>query len=236
MGGHLDGAPRGSGRCGVARCGGPVPGRSHGPSVLSARYHGQPGTRSASLMRGWISSHTTTPHGPRDFAPARWYRVQIFDQQTVERLETRYGSGSRPVIAETIEALASKLGLPSAALVRTVTAYNAAVQDGSSIPLSRTANAPRALHRLRPTGLSAWTHRLLWRTGALRHHLHLRRRADDPSAEVLHSDGTPVPGLYAAGDHRWHFLPQLSERCGAHAGRRLRAYRWTSAAACALHV
>ena len=36
---------------------------------------------------------------------------QIFDQQTVERLEPRYSSGSKPAIAETIEELAAQLGL-----------------------------------------------------------------------------------------------------------------------------
>jgi tricarballylate dehydrogenase len=81
-----------------------------------------------------FKSYSYTVMGPEILRQPGGTAYQIFDQQTVERLETRYGSGSRPVIAETIEELASKLGLSQEALVRTVNAYNAAVQDGPFNP------------------------------------------------------------------------------------------------------
>src|SRR5207302_9386200 len=81
-----------------------------------------------------VKCYGSTVRGPATLRQPGGIAYQIFDQETVERLETRYGSGSRPIIAETIAELANKLGLPPEALVRTVTAYNAAVQDGSFNP------------------------------------------------------------------------------------------------------
>src|SRR5262245_11728637 len=81
-----------------------------------------------------FKSYSYTVMGPEILRQPGGIAYQLFDQQTVERLETRYGSGSRPVTAETIAELAGKLGLPPEALVRTVTAYNAAVQDGRFNP------------------------------------------------------------------------------------------------------
>jgi tricarballylate dehydrogenase len=126
---------------------------------------------------------------------------QIFDQQTVERLETRYGSGSRPVRAETIAELAGKLGLSPEALVHTVTAYNAAVQDGPFNPAIKDGKhtqgiAPAKTNwalRLDTPPFEAYSVRcgITFTYGGV---------LTTPAAEVLHCDGTLIPGLYAAGE------------------------------------
>lgn len=56
---------------------------------------------------------------------------QIFDQKTLHLLEPRYRTGT-PVVADTIEELAEKLGVPPAGLRATVDAFNAAVPSDAS--------------------------------------------------------------------------------------------------------
>src|SRR5262249_55228667 len=58
-----------------------------------------------------------------------------------------------------------------------------------------------------------------------------------PAAEVLHSDGTPIPGLYAAGETTGGFFYQNYLRgAGLLLGAVLGRIAGTRAAACALHV
>ncbi len=53
---------------------------------------------------------------------------QIFDQRTVHLLEQRYAS-SEPLTADTLEELATKMGVPNASLQSTIDQYNAATQS-----------------------------------------------------------------------------------------------------------
>ncbi len=76
-----------------------------------------------------FKSYSYTVMGPAILRQPGGVAYQIFDQQTVERLEVSYGSGSKPTTAETIAALATKLEISPDALVQTVNTYNAAVQD-----------------------------------------------------------------------------------------------------------
>ena len=54
-----------------------------------------------------FKSYSYTVMGPAILRQPGGIVHQIFDQQTVERLETRYGSGSRPVIARPFRLAAS---------------------------------------------------------------------------------------------------------------------------------
>src|SRR5262249_44031638 len=148
-----------------------------------------------------FKSYSYTVMGPAILRQPGGIASQIVDQQTVERLEARYGSGSRPVMAETIEALATKLDLPPEALVRTVTAYNAAVQDGAFNPAIKDGKRTQGIAPVKTN----WALRLdtppfvaysvccgiTFTYGGV---------LTNTAAEVLHRAGTPIPRLYAAGE------------------------------------
>jgi tricarballylate dehydrogenase len=126
---------------------------------------------------------------------------QIFDQQSVERLEARYGSGSSPVTAETIGALAERLGLNPAALVHTVTIYNHAVQDGTFNPAIKDGKRTQGIEpaktnwalRLEKPPFVAYGVRcgITFTYGGV---------MINDAGEVLRRNGVPIPGLYAAGE------------------------------------
>jgi tricarballylate dehydrogenase len=148
-----------------------------------------------------FKSYSYTVMGPEILRQPGGIAYQIFDQQTVERLETRYGSGSPPVIAETIEALAERLGLNTTALVRTVSAYNDAVQDGTFNPAIKDGKHTQGLEpdktnwalRLDKPPFVAYGVRcgITFTYGGA---------VVNDAGEVLHRDGAPIPGLYAAGE------------------------------------
>jgi tricarballylate dehydrogenase len=163
---------------------------------------------------------------------------QIFDQQTVDRLEVRYGSGSRPVSADTIEALASKLGLPAPALVRTVNAYNAAVQDGPFNPAIKDGKCTQGIAPAKTN----WALRLdtppfvaygvccgiTFTYGGV---------LTNAAAAVLHHNGRPIPGLYAAGEVTGGiFYHNYPSGAGLMLGAVFGRLAGTSAAAFALHA
>jgi tricarballylate dehydrogenase len=126
---------------------------------------------------------------------------QIFDQQTVERLEARYGSGSTPATADTVEVLGEKLGLNPQALARTVEAYNDAVQDGPFNPAKKDGKHTLGIDpaktnwalRLDKPPFVAYGVRcgITFTYGGV---------MVNESGEVLRRDGAPIPGLYAAGE------------------------------------
>jgi len=148
-----------------------------------------------------FKSYSYTVMGPAILRQPGGVAYQIFDQQTVDRLEVRYGSGSRPVIAESIAALATSLGLPPEALVRTVKAYNDAVQDGPCNPAIKDGKRTQGITPAKTN----WALRLdtppfvaysvccgiTFTYGGV---------MANGAAEVMHRDGTPIPGLYAAGE------------------------------------
>jgi len=128
---------------------------------------------------------------------------QIMDRKAMDALPEEYERGAQPVEADTIRALAEKLGLDADALQRTIDQFNACVPgEGGSYDRSC------------PDGEST---RGLWPPKS-----HWARRIDEPpftgfpvtagitftfgglevtrDAQVLNQRGTPIRGLYASGD------------------------------------
>ncbi len=148
-----------------------------------------------------FKSYIYTVMGPAILRQPGGIAYQIFDQQTVERLEARYGSGSPPAIAETIEALAEQLGLNAEALVRTVQGYNSAVQDGTFNPAIKDGKRTQGIEpaktnwalRLERPPFVAYGVRcgITFTYGGV---------MVNDAAQVMHRNGTPIPGLYAAGE------------------------------------
>mgnify|MGYP001627432216 CR=1 FL=1 len=106
-----------------------------------------------------------------------------------------------PVVAQSLGELADKIGVPVAALERTVRDYNDACVPGEWKPLELDGLATRGLSPPK----SNWAMPLdqapyhaypiissnVFTFGGLK---------IDPSARVLQGDGEPMPGLYAAGE------------------------------------
>ena len=132
---------------------------------------------------------------------------QVFDQQTVSLLETRYNTGT-PIIADSLTDLADQIEERYAALdfrrdafLSTLEAYNDAVQDGSFDPDRKDGKRTRGL---RPEKTN-WATRLdqppfcaypvslgiTFTFGGLRINTH--------AAVVDHLD-RPIPGLFATGE------------------------------------
>jgi tricarballylate dehydrogenase len=129
---------------------------------------------------------------------------QIFDAATIHLLEPRYATGS-PVTAETIADLATALGLPPDTLTATVDAFNASVAADAD---QRFAPFRRDGVRAAPPGQppkSNWARRverppfvayavtcgITFTYGGLK---------VSTEAEVLDTEGRPMPGLFATGE------------------------------------
>jgi tricarballylate dehydrogenase len=148
-----------------------------------------------------FKSYSYTVMGPEILRQPGGIAYQIFDQQTVERLEPRYSSGSPPAIADTIEALAEKLGLNPGALVRTVQAYNDAVEDGTFNPAIKDGKRTRGIEPAKtnwalplekpPFVAYGVCCGITFTYGGV---------MVNNAGEVLHGNGSPIPGLYAAGE------------------------------------
>jgi tricarballylate dehydrogenase len=148
-----------------------------------------------------FKSYSYTVMGPEILRQPGGIAYQIFDQQTVERLETRYGSGSPPTVADSIETLADKLGLNRQALVRTVNEYNAAVQDKPFNPAIKDGKRTQGIEPAKTN----WALRLekppfvaygvccgiTFTYGGV---------MVNEAGEALHRTGAPIAGLYAAGE------------------------------------
>jgi tricarballylate dehydrogenase len=148
-----------------------------------------------------FKSYSYTVMGPEILRQPDGVAYQIFDQQIVERLEARYGSGSPPASADTIGGLAEQLGLHSEALVRTVNAYNAAVQERPFNPAIKDGKSTQGVVPAKTN----WALRLdkppfvayrvccgiTFTYGGV---------MVNQAGEVLRSDGVPIPGLFAAGE------------------------------------
>jgi tricarballylate dehydrogenase len=148
-----------------------------------------------------FKSYSYTVMGPAILRQPGGIAYQIFDQQTVQRLEARYGSGSPPTTAETIETLAEKLGLHPEALVHTVNDYNEAVQDGPFNPAIKDGKCTQGIEPAKTN----WALRLekppfvaygvccgiTFTYGGV---------MVNEAGEVMHRAGATIPGLYAAGE------------------------------------
>lgn len=108
----------------------------------------------------------------------------IFRREAVEGIETGDAWS-----ADTLEELARQAGLPPDALAETVRNYNAAVRAGRD-PLGK-----------KPSELTKEIlHPPYWACYAgMTVHYTMGGVAVSPNAEALRSDGTPLPGLFAAG-------------------------------------
>ncbi|MDP3416538.1 FAD-dependent oxidoreductase [Falsiroseomonas sp.] len=150
------------------------------------------GERFVDESRGYVA------HGKAVLTQPQGLTTLVFDQRIaeIEAVAGVVGNFRRLGLdvhqADTIEALAAKVGLPPEATARTVNAFNAAVQDGAApgaSPPKRTLarkveKAPFfALHPLVP-GIT------LTFGGVM----------TDTSARVLEADGRVIPGLFAAGE------------------------------------
>ena len=104
-------------------------------------------------------------------------------------LEARFGHSPDYVMADSLEALAAATGMNSAALVATVSAYNAAQASGAPDPMGRT-------YRPAPVAQGPFH--------AVRHHawsiLGFAGLTVDAALNVVRPDGMPIAGLYAAGE------------------------------------
>jgi tricarballylate dehydrogenase len=129
---------------------------------------------------------------------------QLFDQRTVHLLEPRYSTGV-PVQADDIAALAGKLGVPAAALDRTVRDFNAAVAEDAAARFNPFANDGLSAEPEGQPPKSNWALPLdrppyvaypvacgiTFTYGGLK---------VDTEARVLDTEGRPMPGLFATGE------------------------------------
>ena len=129
---------------------------------------------------------------------------QLFDQKTIHLLEPRYSTGT-PIEAQTIEELATQLGVPAGNLTATITAFNESVAPDAEVRFD-----PLALDGLsaQPEGQpvkSNWalaldkgpfvaypvTCGITFTYGGLK---------IDSDARVIDVTGQAMPGLYATGE------------------------------------
>jgi tricarballylate dehydrogenase len=147
-----------------------------------------------------FASHTYAKTGRAVLDQSDAVAYQLFDQKTVPLLETRYSTG-RPVTADTIEGLASQLGLQPDVLVETVRGYNASaagrpfnptVLDGKSTTGLDPAKSNWAVPIDSPPYVAyGVTCGFTFTYGGLR---------IDTEARVLDDGGQPIPGLFATGE------------------------------------
>ncbi|MBI4334845.1 MAG: FAD-dependent tricarballylate dehydrogenase TcuA [Chloroflexi bacterium] len=124
---------------------------------------------------------------------------QIFDGKVTSRLDPDYSSAS-PVTANSVEDLAEQLRMP--ALTRTIEEFNAAVQE--DVPLDRDILDGRGTVGITP-GKSNWAQKIdqpplvayavgcgiTFTYGGIK---------INTRAQVLDTEGEPIPGLYATGE------------------------------------
>lgn len=127
----------------------------------------------------------------------------ILDQQglAVPNIRSGIRTDQAPVTADTLEALAERIGVPADTLAATVASYNSACRDGA---FDHTAPDGLATSGLVPPK-SNWARPIaegpfeaypimaanVFTFGGLK---------TTPAAEVVDRDGRPIPGLYAAGE------------------------------------
>ncbi|MBI2871738.1 MAG: FAD-dependent tricarballylate dehydrogenase TcuA [Chloroflexi bacterium] len=147
-----------------------------------------------------LGQYTYAKTGRSILAQPRSLAFQIFDQKTVHLREKRYETG-KPVVADTLDELARRLGLDPAALNRTVQEFNAAVRDGEFDPSRKDGKSTAGLEPPR----SNWAQRIdsppfvaypvtggiTFTFGGIK---------IDTQARVLDTEDNPIPGLYATGE------------------------------------
>ena len=145
-------------------------------------------------------AYTYVKMGRAILAQPRGIAHQIFDRKTVHLLEERYTTGT-PIMADSMEDLAEKLGVPSDVLQRTVDEFNAAVQLGEFDPSMKDGKRTSGLippksnwaltvdsppYTVYPVACG-----ITFTFGGLK---------IDPGARVMDTEDVPIPGLYATGE------------------------------------
>ncbi|MFF0371639.1 FAD-dependent tricarballylate dehydrogenase TcuA [Micromonospora sp. NPDC005087] len=131
------------------------------------------------------------------------WAVQIFDQKTLQHLQPRY-STQVPVVADTVEELAAKLGIDPVAMCATVDDFNAGVpadasrfdpniEDGLATTTGVTPPKSNWALALDAPPFVAYpvTTGITFTYGGI---------LTDTEARVLDNEGRPMPGLYATGE------------------------------------
>jgi succinate dehydrogenase/fumarate reductase flavoprotein subunit len=122
----------------------------------------------------------------------------IYDEEIrkIPAVQTSIGIFERlklpPVEADTLEGLAGKIGVPPAALVATVKAFNEQVKDGKALG----ANPAKATlaYKVEKAKFYAFTPLVPGIT------LSFGGIMIDPSGRAMEADGRVIPGLFAAGE------------------------------------
>ena len=149
-----------------------------------------------------MRNYTYAKYGREILYQPRRVAFQVFDDKTKHLLRDEYRIPQASVVeAGTIEDLAEGLGIDGGGLARTVERFNAAVQEGTFDPAALDGKGTRGLSPPK----SNWaltldtppylgygvTCGITFTFGGLR---------VDASAQVVDSEGAPMPGLYAAGE------------------------------------
>lgn len=123
---------------------------------------------------------------------------EIFDQRTVAKVADEFAGAAVPIIAHTVPELAERIGVPADRLAHTLETYNNACPPGNDTTEDRgtvgiTPPKSRWASRLDRPPFVAYhaVAGLTFTFGGIR---------IDPDGRALAADGTPVPGLYAAGE------------------------------------
>ena len=116
----------------------------------------------------------------------------VYDAQCRDKVDPVYaGPDSAPVEAPTLAALAAKIDVPEAALLRTVASFNAGVRDGKNLD----AKPPKSNFARRVDTSPFFAHKV---TGGFTFTFGgVRAR---PTGEVLDAKGEWITGLFAAGE------------------------------------
>ncbi|KAK7887526.1 hypothetical protein LTR67_009946 [Exophiala xenobiotica] len=127
---------------------------------------------------------------------------QIFDQQTLYLLQTRYSTGT-PIVADTVRELAIKLKINPSVLEKTISDFNNACPDSATFDpqhldglcTNSSLSLPKSNWALPlnkgPFVAYGVTCGITFTYGGI---------ASDTRARVLNNEGKPMPGLYCAGE------------------------------------
>ncbi|MBM3926800.1 MAG: FAD-dependent tricarballylate dehydrogenase TcuA [SAR202 cluster bacterium] len=147
-----------------------------------------------------VPLHTFVSMGRKILEQPRGLAFQIFDRRADGLLEDRYGSG-KPVTAQTIEELASKLGIEGKRLGRTVEEFNKSVQGGTFDAKKLDGKSTKGLTPAKsnwaqpidspPFTAYRVTGGITYTFGGLK---------INTKAQVMDTEDKPIPGLYATGE------------------------------------
>ncbi len=147
-----------------------------------------------------FAEQTFVEAGSLILAQERGVAFQIFDTKAMPFLEPRYGL-SKPIEAFTARELAGKLGIDADALEGTVDAFNSAAHEGEYSPREldgkSTSNLapPKSNWAIKldapPFFAFTITGGITYTYGGLKINEH---------AQVVDTEDTPIPGLFAAGE------------------------------------